>query len=31
MIRDVTWSPSTGDLVTGKITRVEQYGVFVDL
>jgi polyribonucleotide nucleotidyltransferase len=31
MIREVVWSPSQWDVITGKITRVEQYGVFVDL
>lgn len=31
MIKEVVWSPSVGDQVTGKITRVEAYGVFVDL
>ena len=31
MIREVVWSPSQWDVITGKITRVEQYWVFVDL
>lgn len=31
MIKDVVRSPTTGDKVNGKITRVEKYGVFVEL
>ncbi len=31
MIKDVVRSPSVGDQVDGKISRVETYGVFVDL
>jgi polyribonucleotide nucleotidyltransferase len=31
MIKEVVWSPGVGDVITGKIARVEQYGVFVDL
>lgn len=31
MIKEVVWSPGIGDQIAGKITRVEAYGVFVDL
>lgn len=31
MIMQAIWSPTVGDSITWKITRVEKYGVFVDL
>lgn len=31
MIKDVVWTPGVWDVVQGKISRVEAYGVFVDL
>jgi len=31
LIKEATWQPKEGDIIEGEITRIEPYGLFVNL